>query len=111
MRKWKQFPSIVARRRRARSPDRHLTDFQHLLQFWKSIHPKGIRAYYWAITYSKRDMPKIDIIIQCHRRATVAVIACITAALEEEFEDMATLSIAVTMDSKAFPSIVAQRNL
>jgi len=56
-------------------------------------------------------MPKIDIIIQCHRRATVAVIACITAALEEEFEDMATLSIAVTMDSKAFRSIVAQRNL
>jgi hypothetical protein len=111
MRKWKEFPSIVARRRNARSPDRHFTDFHQLLHFRMSIHPKGIRAYYWAITYAKRDMPKIDIIIQWHRRATAADTACITAALEEAFENNATLSIAVTNDSKAFRSIVAQRIL
>ena len=111
MRKWKQFPSIVARRRKARSPDRHFTDFQQQLQFWMSIHPKGFRAYYWAITYAKYDMPKIDIIIQWQHRATVALTAFIMTALEEALEDDATLSIVVTKDSKAFRSIVAQRNL
>jgi hypothetical protein len=109
MRKWKHFPSIVARRRHARSPDRHFTDFEDLLKYWMSIHPKGIRAYYWAIKYAKRDMPKIDIIIQWHRRASVAVTACIMAALEEAFEDHATLAIVVTNNSKALRSIVAQR--
>ncbi len=76
-----------------------------------SIHPNGIRAHYWAITHDRRDMPKVDIIILLHRRATVAVTACITTALEDAFEDNAQLSVAVTMNSKAFRSIVKQRIL
>jgi hypothetical protein len=109
MTKWRQLPSIVAKRRIAETPDRHLTDFQKLLQYWASIHPNGIRAHYWTIKYAKRNLPRVDIIILWHRRATVAVRACITAALEEAFEDNATLSVAVTTDSEAFRCIVAHR--
>ena len=111
MKRWRQFPSIVAKRRNAKSHDRYYTDLQQLLQSWASVHPYGIRAHYWAITYVKRALPKVVIIILWHRRATVAVTACITAALEEAFEDNATLSVAVTTDSKAFRSIVAHRSL
>lgn len=111
MKKWKQFPTIVTKHRNAKTPDRYFTDFQQLLQVWMSIHPNGIRAHYWAITHDKRDMPKVDIIILLHRRATVAVTACITTALEDAFEDNAQLSVAVTMNSKAFRSIVKQRIL
>ena len=110
MKKWRQFPSIVAKRRNAKTRDRHFTDFQELLQYWASIHPNGIRAFYWAITFVKRDLPKVDIIILWHRRATVAVTAFITAAVAETFEDNVTLSVAVTTDSKAFRTIVAQRS-
>jgi hypothetical protein len=109
MKKWREFPSIVAKRRNATTPDRYLTEFHELLQCWASIHPNGIRAYYWTIKFAKRDLPRVDIIILWHRRATVAVTACITAALEEAFEDNATLSVAVTTDSKAFRSMAAHR--
>ena len=111
MKKWRQFPSIVAKRRNAKTPDRYYTDYLQQLQSWASIHPYGIRAHYWAITYAKRDLPRVDIIILWHRRATVAVTACITAALEAVFKDSATLCVAVTTKSKAFRSSVAHRNL
>ena len=51
----------------------------------------------------------MDIGILWHRRATVALTACITAALEKAFEDNATLSVAVTTNSKAYRSFVAHR--
>ena len=111
MKKWRQFPSIVAQRRNAQTPDRYYTDLQQLLQSWTSIHAHGIRAHYWAITYVKRDLPKVVIIILWHRRATVAVTGCITAALEDAFEGIATLTVAVMTDSRAFRSIVAHRSL
>ncbi len=109
MKRWRQFPSIVVKHRNAKSPDRYYTDYQQLLQSWASIHPNGIKAHNWAISYAKRDLPKIDIVILWHRRATVALTACITAALEAAFEDNATLSVAVTTNSKAFRRIVAHR--
>ena len=109
MKRWRDVPSIVAKRRDAKSPDRYLTHYQQLLQSWASIHPNGIRAYYWAISYAKRDLPKMNIVILWHRRATAALTACITEALERAFEDNATLSVAVTTNSKAFRSIVAHR--
>ena len=51
----------------------------------------------------------MNIVILWHRRATAALTACITEALERAFEDNATLSVAVTTNSKAFRSIVAHR--
>ena len=111
MKRWRQYPSIVAKRCNAEAPDRYFTDYQQRLQSWASIHPYGIRAHYWAITYANRDLPRVDIIILWHRRATVAVTACITAALEAAFKDSATLCVAVTTESKAFRSIVAHRTL
>ena len=111
MKKWRQFPSIVAKRRNTQPRDRYYTDYLQRLQSWASIHPYGIRAHYWAITYSRRDLPRVDIIILWHRRATVALTASITAALEAAFQDSATLCVAVTTKSKAFRSIVAQRTL
>jgi protein involved in sex pheromone biosynthesis len=109
MKKWKQLPTIVAKRHNAKTPDRYLSEFQQQLQSWATIHPNGIRAYYWTITYAKRELPKVDIIILWHRRATVALTACITAALQQAFEDNATLTVAVTSNSKAFRRIVAHR--
>ena len=109
MKRWRQYPSIVAKRRNAEAPDRYFTDFQEQLQSWASIHPNGIRAHYWGISYVKRDLPKVDIIVLWHRRATVALTACITAALQQAFEDNATLTVAVTSNSKAFRRIVANR--
>jgi hypothetical protein len=109
MRKWKQFPTIVAKRRNAQTPDKYFTDFKQVLQSWMSIRPNSIKAYSWAITYAKRDLPKMNIIILLHHRAKVAVTACIAATLEAALEDNATLSIAATTDSKAFRSIVAQQ--
>jgi hypothetical protein len=118
MQKWRQFPSIVAKRRNAKPRDRYYTDYLQRLQSWASSHPYGIRAHYWAITYARRDLPRMDIIILWHRRATVAVTASITAALtalEAAFKDSATLLCsgvtAVTTKSKAFRSIVAHRTL
>ena len=110
MKKWKQLPTIVAKRHNAKTPDRYLSEFQQQLQSWATIHPKGIRAYYWTITYARRELPKVDIIILWHRRATVALTACIKTALEEVFGDNTNLSVTVTTYSKAFRSIVAQRN-
>jgi hypothetical protein len=55
-------------------------------------------------------LPKVDIIILLHRRATVAVAASLWTALEGTFDDIANLIIAVTIDKKAFFSIVAKRN-
>ncbi len=75
------------------------------------IRPNGIRGYYWAITYARRNLPKVNIFILLHRRATAAFTARITAAVEEALEDSANVSIAVTMKTKAFHSIVAQRIL
>jgi hypothetical protein len=66
---------------------------------------------YRAITYARRDLPKVNIFILLHRRATAAFAARITAAVEEVLEDSANVSIAVTMKTKAFHSIVAQRIL
>ena len=49
-------------------------------------------------------------ILLLHRRATAAITARITtAAVEEALEDSANVTIAVTMKTKAFHSIVAQR--
>ena len=106
MKKWRQFPTIVAKRRNAQTPDRHFTNFQQLVQLF---HPNKIRAYYWKITYERRNMPKVDIIMLWHRRATMAATACITAALEAAFDDGVRLSVVVTTDSKAFRSMVTER--
>jgi hypothetical protein len=106
MKKWRQFPSIVAKRRNAETPDRHFTNFQQLLQLF---HPKKIRAYYWAKTFEGRNMPRVDIIMLWQRRATMAATACITAALEAAFDDGVRLSVVVTTDSKAFRSMVTER--
>jgi hypothetical protein len=109
MKKWRQFPTIVARNRSARN-DGHYTKFQDLLQsMCLGIRPNGIKGYYWAITYSRRNLPKVNIFILLHRRATAAITARITTAVEEALEDSANVTIAVTMKTKAFHSIVAQR--
>ena len=47
-------------------------------------------------------------ILLLHRRATAAITARITK-VEEALEDSANVTIAVTMKTKAFHSIVAQR--
>ena len=47
-------------------------------------------------------------ILLLHRRATAAITARITT-VEEALEDSANVTIAVTMKTKAFHSIVAQR--
>ena len=48
-------------------------------------------------------------ILLLHRRATAAITARITTVVEEALEDSANVTIAVTMKTKAFHSIVAQR--
>jgi hypothetical protein len=106
MKKWRRFPAIVAQRRNAQTPDRHFTNFQQLLQLF---HPNKIRAYNWKITFERRYMPKVDIIMLWHRRASVAATACITAALEAAFDDSVRLSVVMTTDSKAFRSMVTGR--
>ena len=106
MKKWRDFPTIVAINRSARRPDRYFTKLKELLRSWLGIHPNGIRGYFWAITYARRDLPKVEIFILLHRRATEAGTAYITTALEESFEDMANVSIAVTMKTNAFHSMV-----
>lgn len=109
MKTWRQFPTIVARNRSARN-DGHYTKIQDLLQsMCLGIRPNGIRGYYWAITYARRNLPKVNIFILLHRRAPAAITARITTAVEEALEDSANVTIAVTMKTKAFHSIVAQR--
>ena len=111
MRKWKHFPTIVAKKRPPRTPDRYISEFQRVLKSWLSIYPNDICAYSCSIAHAKRDLPKVDIIILLHRRATAAVAASLWTALEGTFDDIANLTIAVTIDKKAFFSIVAKRNV
>jgi hypothetical protein len=107
MKKWRQFPSIRARRRRANSPDRYYAEFQQAL---KTLQQRGrkndsIRAYSWTIKYAKRDMPQVTIIILLHRAATTArtaAVATVTTAIESAFEDIATTAVVVTYNRKAF---------
>jgi hypothetical protein len=109
MKKWKHFPSIVARQRTAREPDRYLSEFQEVLQSWLSIHNYKISAYFWAIAYAQRNLPRVAVIVLLHRRTSAAAIANITAAIEQAFEDIANITVVVTVDRKAFRGMVAQR--
>jgi hypothetical protein len=84
--------------------------FQELLQTWLELRPNPIRGYIWAVCYdTRRDAPKVNICILLHRRATEADAARITTAVEQAFEDITIVSIAVTMKTKAFLSIVTRR--
>ena len=93
MKRWGQFPTIVARNRNARN-DRHYTKFQDLLQsMCLGIRPNGIRGYYWAITYARRNLPKVNIFILLQRRATAAITARITTVLLKKLSRTAPTSL------------------
>jgi hypothetical protein len=102
MKKWSQFPSIRARRRRANSPDRYYAEFQQTLQTIRGRKNNSIRAYSWTIKYAKRDMPQVTFTILLHRAATTARTAAVTTAIESAFEDIATTAVVVTNSRKAF---------
>jgi len=104
MKKWSQFPSIRARRRRANSPDRYYAEFQQALQTLQQRGRKNdsIRAYSWTIKYAKRDMPQVTFIILLHRAATTACTAAVATAIESAFEDIANTAVVVTFSKKAF---------
>jgi hypothetical protein len=105
MKKWKD----VAVQRAGRTPNRYFTGFQHKLRSWLRIHPNAIRGYFWAMRYTERDLPKVDMIILMHRRSTDS--ACMRTALEEAFDGVADVSIVATTDRRAFRNIVALRVL
>jgi hypothetical protein len=104
MKKWKQFATITARRRRVNSPDRHYEEFQQTLQTLQQRCGRidSIRAYCWTIKYAKRDMPQVTCIILLRRAATTACTTAVTTALEGAFEDIANTTVVVTVSRKAF---------
>ncbi len=95
--------------RAGRTPNRYFTGFQHKLRSWLSIHPNAIRGYFWAMRYTERDWPKIDMIILLNRRSTDS--ACMRTALEKAFDGVADVSIMATIDSRALRSVVELRVL
>ena len=104
MKKWKDVAV-----HRAGSTPWYFTGFQHKLRSWLSIHPNAIRGYFWAMRYTERDVPKVDMIVLMHRRSTDS--ACMRTALEEAFDGVADVSIVATTDRRAFRNIVALRVL
>ena len=111
MKKWKQFATITARRRRVNSPDRYYEEFQQTLQTLqhRCLKIDSIRAYSWTIKYTKRDMPQVTMIILLHRAVTTPC-STVVASVESVFEDIANVAVVVTFSRKAFLRI-AHRHL
>jgi hypothetical protein len=65
----------------------------------------SVKAYNWSIVYANRDLPKVTCIILLHRAATAEQTAAVAGALESAFEDIANMTVVVTMSRKAFDSI------
>lgn len=63
--------NMVAVHRSGRTPSRLSSGFQQRLRSWLGIHRNEIRAYFWAMKYSQRDLPKVVMTI-----ATAAVTHC-----------------------------------
>ena len=112
MRKWKQFATITARRRRVNSPDRYYEAFQETLQTLqhRCLKIDCIRATSWTIKYAKRDLPQVTMIILLHRAVTTPCSTSVASALESDFEDIANVAVVVTCSRKAFLRI-AYRHL
>jgi hypothetical protein len=110
--KWNQLASIRARRRREKSPDRHYAEFQQSLQALQQRCRRidSIRAYCWTIKYAKRELPHLTCIIQMHHAATTVCTAAVASALQSTFEDIAEITVVVTVSRKAFLRI-AHRHL
>ena len=104
MRKWKQFATITARRRRVNSPDRYYEAFQETLQTLqhRCLKIDCIRATSWTIKYAKRDLPQVTMIILLHRAVTTPCSTSVASALESDFEDIANVAVVVTCSRKAF---------
>jgi hypothetical protein len=104
MKKWSQLATIRARRRREKSPDRHYEEFQRTLQALQQRCRRNdsIRAYCWTIKYAKRELPHLTCIILMHRAATTVCTAAVATALERSFEDIAEITVVVTVSRKAF---------
>ena len=110
MKKWKQFPTIVATRRRSRSPDRFYAEFQQILRLLQASQIIAIKSYSWTITYVRRGWPTVNCVILVHRAATAAQHATAATAVMTALESAseANFTVVATHSRKAFFSRVAQ---
>ena len=99
----KSLACMMARRRRAGSPDVHLRELLSVINSIQRDASDAVTSYHWNIRHRKRDQPQIRIIMLVNNMVSVAAVA---ASLANAFEDIDNVAFVLTVDEDAFFEMV-----